>query len=259
MAIFEQYINEIATVIGEESIIIEPGGCNSQKVRILFDAAKPKAYVPIDISSQYLANSANLLAEDYPGLTQHVIFADYMKLLPTMLPFLNSDSKRIIFFPGSSISNYEPEQMQQFFKYWAELLGHSNYGFLVGVDLKKPKDILDAAYNDKTNFTADFNLNILNVMNQLIRSNFDQTQFAHCAFYNENKGRIEMHLKSLVQQSVQIGEQVFTFKPDDMIHTENSYKYSVEEFQKIAEKAGLTSQRVWLDNEQLFSLHYLTV
>ena len=167
-------------------------------------------------------------------------------------------TRKIAFFPGSSIGNFEKSQAKMFLENMANMLGH-NGGLLIGVDLKKDSSTLHAAYNDADGATAEFNLNLLTRINRELGANFNTDDFSHHAFYNEQKGRVEMHLVCNRSQSVSIDSEYFHFDEGDTIHTENSYKYHIDEFQKLASEAGFKARRVWTDEENLFSLHYFEV
>jgi len=163
-----------------------------------------------------------------------------------------------VFFPGSSIGNFDPEFAADFLTRIKDILG-SDGGLLIGVDLKKEAKILNAAYNDRQGLTAAFNLNLLTRMNRELGADFDLGAFDHVAFYNEKLGRIEMHLCSKKEQGVQVGECVLEFSEGETIHTENSYKYTAAEFEKLAGGAGLTLEKLWTDDNDWFGLFYFTV
>ena len=262
--ILKKYNAEIAQLIGKDCLLVEPGSGSSQKVRILLDELKPQTYLPMDISRDYLATVAQDLADEYTWLDVHAACIDYTA--PIDLSFAENNSaksmrheiRKVVFFPGSSIGNFEKTQAINFLSNIAKMLG-VNGGLLIGVDLKKDPSTLHAAYNDSNGTTAEFNLNLLTRINRELGANFKLDDFSHHAFYNENKGRIEMHLVSNRPQSVLIDSEHFHFKKGETIHTENSYKYHIEEFQHLASKAGFIAQRVWTDADNLFSLHYLEV
>lgn len=259
---------EIAELIGTDCLLVEPGSGSSQKVRILLDKLKPQTYLPMDISRDYLAMVAQELADEFTWLDVHAACVDYTA--PIDLSFVennsghsadttvNSKIRKIAFFPGSSIGNFEKTQARKFLCNMAKMLGH-NGGLLIGVDLKKDPSTLHAAYNDTDGATAEFNLNLLTRINRELGANFNIDDFSHHAFYNEQKGRIEMHLVSNRPQSVLIDSEYFHFDKGETIHTENSYKYHIDEFQELASKAGFKARRVWTDEKNLFSLHYFEV
>ena len=255
-ALLKQYAGEIATVAASDCHLIEPGSGSCGKVRHLLDALQPAAYVPVDISCEFLEKSAAGIADDYPWLDVHAVCTDITD--EVSLPFIPEQADAVMFYPGSSIGNFDPEDARAFLACLAGITGAGG-GLLIGVDLKKDADILDAAYNDANGVTAAFNLNLLRRINRELAADFDIGAFAHHAFYNNARGRVEMHLISECRQTVSIGGQSFEFNAGDSIHTENSYKYTIDEFQALARQAGFTPCRVWSDNNDLFSLHYLQV
>jgi dimethylhistidine N-methyltransferase len=245
---------EMVQYMGEGGVLVEFGSGSSLKIRLLLDALRPAAYLPIDISREHLFNSARHLAHDYPMVAVHAICADYTR--PLVLPRDFAEEAKAGFFPGSSIGNFEPPEALQFLKQIATLLGRGN-GLLIGVDLKKDAALLNAAYNDSRGITAAFNLNLLQRINRELEGNFDLSGFEHRAFYNAIEGRVEMHLVSQKRQIVTVSNQPFEFQAGETLHTENSYKYSIEEFQQLARAAGFQPQRVWTGKPALFSVHYL--
>ena len=251
--ILQQNAEEIADLIGEECLLLEPGSGSSQKVRLLLDALRPSAYVPMDISKAHLINAANTLSKDFPWLDIHATCIDFTA--PLELEHCPATAHRVAFFPGSSIGNFEPHAAVQFLHNLAEIVGHGG-GLLIGVDVKKDERILNAAYNDKQGVTAAFNLNLLERINRELSADFVPEQFSHYAKYNDVEGRIEMHLKSNCIQTIRIDDEQFRFSPGEGIHTENSYKYSIDEFSLLAEKAGFSNRQVWTDDDDLFSVHY---
>lgn len=256
LLILKSKANEIADCIGPECLLVEPGSGSSYKVRALLDALKPQAYIPMDISKTHLIQAASKISNDYPWLEVHASCIDFTaKLhLPDELPEVN---KKVAFFPGSSVGNFEPEDAVDFLSDVAEMVGPEG-GLLIGVDLKKNHSILNAAYNDASHITADFNLNLLNRMNAELDVGFDVDKFDHHAFFNDSLGRIEMHLVSSAEQQVMLDTTPIGFAMGETIHTESSYKYTVEEFQALAGRAGFKSDRVWTDVDDLFSVHYFT-
>lgn len=256
IGLLKQYGAEIAACMGEGSVLVEFGSGSSLKIRLLLDALRPAAYLPIDISREHLFNSARQLAEEYPGVAVHAICADYSR--PLALPEGFAGKPKTGFFPGSSIGNFEPEEARQFLERIATLLGAGS-GLLIGVDLKKDAALLSAAYNDSQGITAAFNLNLLQRINRELDGNFDPAGFEHRAFYNAAEGRVEMHLVSRQKQAVTVSNQVFEFQVGETLHTENSYKYSIEEFHRLASSAGFQAKQVWTDGQGLFSVHYLAL
>jgi dimethylhistidine N-methyltransferase len=256
-SILQEHTEEIVSMIDESDVLVEFGSGSSKKIRILLDRVERlAAYMPIDISREFLKESAEELAGDYPDINVIAVCADYTK--PFQLPEVKTAGKRIIFFPGSTIGNFEPVFIKEFLQKVADMLRPQD-GMIIGVDLKKDESVLNAAYNDAHGVTAAFNLNILKRINEELDANFDMTKFEHIAFYNEEYGRVEMHLKSLCAQAVAIEGETIHFKENETIHTENSYKFTVSEFQKIASENGVIPTKVWLDPKNYFSVHYFTV
>ena len=255
LKLLKQHMPEIAELMGNNSILMELGSGSSIKIRLLLEALQPDIYVPMDISREHLIVSSQKLASDYPWLEIHAAYVDYSQswTIPDFGP-----GRYNAFFPGSSIGNFEPDAALKLLKQISELVGKKG-GLLIGVDVKKDTTKLEQAYNDANGVTAEFNLNILQHINHHLDADFDLDKFAHKAFYNEEFGRIEMHLKCLVDHQVHIGDDSYDFKAGETIHTENSYKYSVDQLQALAAKAGFSPVKVWLDSDGLFSIHYFTV
>ncbi len=255
-AIFIDRIDEIAGRIGPRALLIEFGSGNSQKTRILLDHLPDlAAYVAIDISQEKLAQSAAIIAAAYPGLNVLSLWADYTRDLE--LPAIGG-TRKAAFFPGSSIGNFHPREAEAFLKRVARLVGAGG-GLLIGVDLKKDARTLNLAYNDPKGVTAAFNLNMLAHINREFGAGFRLDRFRHQATYNEEQGRIEMYLVSLEGQTVTFGETEITFRRDERVLTEVSYKYTVEEFERLAVGGGFHVRDVWTDGDQLFSVQYLEV
>jgi dimethylhistidine N-methyltransferase len=252
MGLLQNHAQEIAKLIGPDATLIEFGAGSSRKVGLLLDALKrPRAYEPVDISGDYLHDVARRLRETRPGLTVHPIVADFMK--PFALP--NNDGRRIGFFSGSTIGNFDRADALTFLRRAARML--KGGGLLIGVDLVKDPARLHAAYNDNAGITEAFNKNILVRANRELDTDFDLDAFAHYAFYNPAMRRVEMHLVSLQAQWVSLcGRRIF-FAEGETIHTENSYKYTVDGFVALAEEAGFVSRKVWCDTDRLFSIHWL--
>jgi L-histidine Nalpha-methyltransferase len=244
---------EIAATLGQGKVLIEPGAGNCSKVRLLLSALAPACYVPVDISRDYLFSAARALQEEFPTTQVFPIVDDMQAELS--LPAELRQLPRTVFYPGSTIGNYEPAAALQFLQHVREMIG-SRGGLLIGVDLQKSHELLHRAYNDTQGVTALFNLNILNHVNQLIGSDFDVSGFEHVAFYNPDAARIEMYLESGAAQTVRAGKEEFHFEPGERILTEYSYKYSLKGFAELAASAGLASERNWVDADELFSLQY---
>ncbi len=258
LAIMRRDAAEMGSLIGPRAAVIEYGSGSSLKTPILLDALDdPVAYVPIDISRGHLEASAARLAERYREIEVLPLHADYTG--PIELPASRRRARRrVVYFPGSTIGNFAPAEAIAFLHRIAAVCG-ADGGALIGVDLKKDKDVLERAYDDREGVTAAFNLNLLRRFNRELGADFDLDGFRHLAFYDEDLGRIEMHLVSRRRQTVQIGGERITFEAGERIHTENSYKYSREDFRRLAAAGGLEVERVWTDDDRLFSVQYLTV
>lgn len=259
IALLEQINTDLARHIGPNAHLIEYGCGSVKKVRPLLDALiDPAAYVAVDISREHLLAAAQTLAADYPDLDVHAVCADFTKPFRVRAPDGNPDARRVGFFPGSTLGNFLPADALRFLQNSVELLG-SGGAMVIGIDLKKDIDVLDAAYNDSQGVTAAFNLNLLHRINEELGADFDVGKFRHLAHYNAEAGRVEMHLYSTADQSVRVDGETFRFSAGESIHTENSHKYSVEEFRALAEKAGFVAAKVWIDDAALFSIHLLTI
>jgi dimethylhistidine N-methyltransferase len=210
--------------------------------------------MPVDISEDALRGAVRRLARAFPWLRVAAVAADFSH--PLNIPALRGHERRTVYFPGSTIGNLTPEEAHAFLKMTRGQVGPRG-AMIVGVDLKKDANFLHAAYNDSRGVTAAFNLNLLARINRELGGDFDLRRFAHYAFYNPFAGRIEMHLVSLREQAVNIGNHRFFFRRGESIHTENSYKYSIDEFQGLAAKAGFRPVKVWTDPRGLFSVHGL--
>ena len=256
VGIIRDNIDDIVDTLGKDCLLIEPGSGDSYKVRLLLDALRPIAYLPIDISRRYLQDEAQRLAEEFTWLNVHAVCADFTGKL--QLPYHVDSTNKVAFFPGSTIGNFLPDQAVGVLEEIRLMVGDGG-GLLIGVDLQKDSETLNAAYNDRDGFTEQFNKNLLLRINRELGADFDLEQFRHHAFFNEEKHRIEMRLVSLQDQQVTIGNRVFQFKKDQSILTEYSHKYTVEHFQKLAEKAGFCLVKTWRDEHRLFSVHYLSV
>ena len=255
IAILEEYSGAIARHIGAHCRLVELGSGSSRKVRILLHALEaPAAYVPVDISREHLCEASARLAADFPDLPVVAVCADYTRAF-RLPPLPGPAGKRVGFFPGSTIGNFEPEAVVRFLAHCAELLGPEGE-MLIGADLKKDREILEAAYNDRAGMNAAFNLNLLVRINRELGGDIDIGRFEHVAFYNERKGRMELYLKSLANQSATIAGRRFDFAEGELIHTENSYKYAADEFRDLALRAGFAPVHTWTDRNQLFSVHY---
>ncbi len=251
-SIMNNNIEEISRLIGKNCILIEPGSGSGQKIKILLDnLIFPSAYVPIDISESYVKDSANKLSKNYPDLKILPIIADYTGEFK--LPGFNFEHENlVVYYPGSTIGNFSPEKAKEFLKKIAHMCGKDSY-LLLGIDLKKDKEVLEKAYNDGSGITRKFNINILENLNNLIESNFELDQWAHKAFFNEDKSRIEMHLVSKEKQNVNINGYTVSFNKGETIHTENSHKYSIDKFCELISD-DYRMNKVWTDKENKFAV-----
>lgn len=255
LSILEENKFEITNMIGEGATLIEFGSGSSTKVKILLDNLDSLThYIPIDISNEMLLKSAEYLNSEYKDLSILPICADFVK--PINIP--DYGGKKVIFYPGSTIGNFEPNKAKEILKNARDMLTTGD-GLLIGVDLKKDRVTLEKAYNDSRGVTEQFNFNMLKRMNNELQANFILESFTHLAFYNEELGRIEMHLKSLKNQTVTIDGTEIYFSEGETIHTENSYKYGIKQFQTLAQECGFKSEKVWTDSNEWFSVHYLQV
>ncbi|MFN7086233.1 MAG: L-histidine N(alpha)-methyltransferase [Burkholderiales bacterium] len=258
VAMMQAHAREMARLLGPECLLIEYGSGTSRKTHVLIEELDPVVYVPIDIAGAQLRAAAARLAAVFPRLKIVAVCGDYSKTLELPVPDGVRARRRVIYFPGSTIGNFTVAEAGEFLRSARLLVGAAG-AMLVGVDLKKDPALLHAAYNDAHGVTAEFNLNLLARINRELGADFDLSAFRHCAFYNAAAGRIEMHLTSLRAQRVTVGGRGFDFRPGETIHTENSYKYSVEEFQRLARTAGFEPAACWTDSRQWFAIHCLTV
>lgn len=255
-AILRAHSADIAFALGDDVLLIELGSGSSQKVRWLLGDLRPAAYMPVDISREHLEVAARSLARDYPWLPIHAACIDYSHgmTIPAPVPH----ARKAAFFPGSTIGNFTPDEAEKFLAKLARVLGPGGK-LLIGVDLVKDPALLHAAYNDARGITAAFNLNLLVRLNREHGADFDLAAFEHHAFYHAELSRIEMHLRSMRDQWVNLAGHRFHFKAGETLHTENSYKYTIEGFQALARRAGFASERVFLDPARLFSVHLFGV
>jgi len=253
LAITRARLAAITRFAGAGCELIEYGSGGSRKTRLLIGALRPAAYVPVEISQTALAGAARRLAREFDWLHIFAVAGDFTQ--PLRLPVYRArpGRRRLVYFPGSTIGNFTPEDAQAFLRMTRAQVGRTG-AMLVGVDLKKDPNVLHAAYNDARGVTAAFNLNLLARANRELGADFDRRRFRHYAFYNPARGRIEMHLVSLARQTVSVGAHRFSLEPGETIHTENSYKYAAEEFAALAAEAGFRAERVWTDRRGWFAV-----
>ncbi len=256
LALMAEHAPAMAAQLPSGCMLIEFGSGASRKTETLLRTLRPDAYMPVDIAIEVLRDSTARLAGQFPQLPIIAVCADYMQ--PLQVPAQLPGKRRVIYFPGSTIGNLTPEEALEFLRRGGKLAGAGG-AMLIGVDLKKDPQVLHAAYNDAQGVTAEFNLNLLRRINRELAADFDLDYFHHIAFYNAVASRIEMHLESVRAQAVTVSGRTFAFAAGERIHTENSYKYSVAEFQRLAQDAGFRPQQVWVDPEQRFAVHLLTL
>ena len=255
LQILRERAREIAHFFPAPSALVEFGSGSSKKMRILLAAAPTiAAYVPVDISSEMLVQEVQELRRHHPRLAVLPVEADFTK--PFTLPAAAAGMAHTGFFPGSTIGNFEPQEAGAFLRHAGRMLGR-HAALVIGVDLVKDTGILHAAYNDEAGLTAKFNLNLLARINHELDGDFDLERFDHRAFYNSERHRIEMHLVSKTRQHVRVAGRAFEFAAGESIHTENSYKYSLDHFTTLARGAGWTPVAVWTDAGKNFSVHAL--
>ena len=254
--ILNQNAEDIASQIGDNTALIEYGSGALEKIKILLNFLKePVGLIPVDISEDQLFASAKNLENLYPDLEILPVAADFTKPIP--IPgFSQPPKKYVAFFPGSTIGNFEPDLAIQFLEGVTKTIGLDGL-LLIGFDLKKDIETLLAAYDDQRGITSSFNKNLLSRINDELGGNFNLDTFEHVARYNENKGRIEMHLKSTTEQTVLINKELFEFLEGETIHTENCYKFTKESFTAMSSKAGLYPVKTWTDDQNLFAVMLL--
>lgn len=255
--IMQSHAAEIATVLGSRVLLVEPGSGTSAKTRLLLDKLHwPCAYVPVDISREHLIKAADQLNRHYPDLEVLPVCADFSQAFALPAPH-HPAARTLIYFPGSTIGNFEPDATVALLKQLLRLAGCKG-ALLIGVDLNKDRTLLEAAYNDVAGVTAAFNLNLLARLNRELGSDFDVSRFRHRAVFNPAEGRIEMHLDSLENQTVNIAGETVQFGAGESIITEYSYKHTLPGFAALAAQAGWKVQKVWTDERRWFSVQYLT-
>jgi dimethylhistidine N-methyltransferase len=244
----------ISAILPKGAALVEFGAGATTKVRLLLEQCALGAYVPVDISGDFLKAQADALRRDFPALAIYPVTADFTA--PFALPDAIARMPKVGFFPGSTLGNFEPHEACSFLRSARDILGQDAL-MLIGVDLEKDERVLYEAYNDKAGVTACFNLNVLHRINRELGGNFDISAFTHRAIYNRDRHRIEMHLISRKAQTVRLLGQNFSFRAGETIHTENSYKYSLERFAALARGSGWTPRESWTDGAGMFSVHAL--
>ncbi|WP_200960217.1 L-histidine N(alpha)-methyltransferase [Pelomonas sp. Root1217] len=255
LSLLQTHAHDMAAQMGGQVQLVEYGAGALRKVRLLLDAMPRDSvqFVPVDISGPHLLAACDGLAGDYPGLAIQPLVADFTR--QHTLPPCPAGSRRVGFFPGSSIGNFTPSEADAFLRLAAaELTGG---GLLIGIDLVKDHGTLHAAYNDAAGVTAAFNMNLLHRARQELGAEFPPDGFEHLAFYNPAYRRIEMHLRATRPLELQLGGEVYSFHEGETLHTENSHKYTVEGFQALATRAGFKPGKVWTDENAWFAVLWL--
>ena len=244
----------ISAIVPNGAALVEFGAGATTKVRLLLSECALSAYVPVDISGDFLNGQADALRRDFPGLDVYPVTADFTASFA--LPEVIAKMPKVGFFPGSTLGNFEPHEASAFLRSARGILGQDAQ-MVIGVDLEKDERVLYDAYNDTAGVTARFNLNVLVRINRELGGNFDLSAFNHRAIYNRERHRIEMHLISRKAQSVRVLGRNFSFRAGESIHTESSYKYSLERFAALARGSGWTPRESWTDAASMFSVHAL--
>jgi dimethylhistidine N-methyltransferase len=258
MSIMRTYADAMADAIGAEARLVEYGSGSSRKIRLLLDPLDDLvAYVPVDISRDHLLEAARALADDYPDLPIQPLCADYTTAFDLPAP-PRPPARTVGYYPGSTIGNFQPADAQAFLARVADVVGPEG-GLLIGADLKKDVAVLEAAYNDAAGVTAAFNKNLLRRMNRELDAQFDLDQFEHRSVWNEDEGCIDSFLRSRADQTVMVAGEPVVFEAGETIHTEYSYKYTLDEFATLVGEAGFSVQDVWTDDNSYFSVQYCTV
>jgi dimethylhistidine N-methyltransferase len=254
LAILRDRAGETSAIIPDGAALVEFGAGATTKVRLLLNQCKFSAYVPVDISGDFLKAQADVLRRDFPTLDVYPVAADFTA--PFALPDPVKAMPKVGFFPGSTLGNFEPHEACAFMRSAREILGEGAQ-MVIGVDLEKDERVLYHAYNDSAGVTARFNLNVLVRINRELGGNFDLSAFMHRAIYNRERHRIEMHLISKKAQTVRVLGRSFSFRAGESIHTESSYKYSLDRFTALARGSGWSPRESWTDKDSMFSVHAL--
>ena len=256
IALMDEHAGSIADTLGSDVRLVEYGSGNARKTRMLLQHLhEPVAYVPVEISAEPLRESLDRLAAEFPGLPVQPLGADFTKPLRLPIP-PRAPRRTVLYFPGSTIGNFDNRAAAVLLRKMRNEMGDAG-GILIGVDLKKDPDVIEAAYNDRAGVTAAFTLNMLTRLNRDVGSDFDLSAFRHRAHYNPMAGRIETHIVSTKSQHVKLGRTSVAFREDEAIQVEYSCKYSLADFDALAAKAGLAVLRVWTDAQKMFSVQYL--
>lgn len=258
-AIFAQNLADMARHIGPGALIVEPGAGNCEKVEpLLAQLDRPAGYFPIDISPEILLAAKARIGARLPGLAVQAVVGDFTRREAWRSLGGQGSGRRVLFFPGSTIGNFDPQQAQALLQLFADQLC-SGDGLLIGTDLVKDSVVLERAYCDSEHVTAEFNKNLLVRINSELGGDFDLSLFAHRAFYHPLRQRVEMHLVSLRSQRVRVASEEIPFAEGETIHTENSHKYSLDGFATLLDRTGFQPVKHWTDARQLYAVHYAKV
>lgn len=258
--ILEHYADQIVSSVAGETTLIEMGSGSASKTRLIIEALLRKQpellFIPVDISASALDSSSRILLQSYPQIKIEAYAADYFAGLAELEK--TERPRTLALFLGSNVSNFDPDEALKFLRALRQMLREGD-ALLLGADLKKDKEILEAAYNDALGVTAAFNLNVLARINRELGGNFDLRAFQHRAFYNETAGRVEIYIESTREQTVAISQLDLEvqFGEGEQIHTENSYKYDLNDIARLASETGFVHGRTWLDSQERFSSNLL--
>jgi dimethylhistidine N-methyltransferase len=252
-AILNEHRDEIARAAGTNRQFVDLGAGDCAKASLLLPALQPMRYVAVDIAAPAIVPALSRLALAFPRVELVGVVTDFSAELD--LADAIDDGPTTFFYPGSSIGNFDPVDALALLLRVRKLCGDGS-GLLIGVDTKKDRARLEAAYNDALGVTAAFNRNVLNHVNSLVDADFDPSAFTHVAFYDESQGRIEMHLEATSEQNVQVAGHERVFAAGERIHTENSYKYAPEEFADVLRRAGFAEIRLWQDAARDFAVYH---
>ncbi len=254
LSLLPKVAKDLAGILSEQYALIEFGAGSLLKVKpVLEEVDGIQQFIPIDISGDHLRHSCRQLEKEFSALDVRPIEGDFTQPIEINSP---GPLKKIGFFPGSTIGNFTPDEASSFLRNARESLGSNSY-LLIGVDTKKSPNKLHHAYNDKRGVTAKFNLNILDRINRHFDGPLDKSKFEHYAFYNTRQGCVEMHLVCLEAHTVYLDDVKVNFEKGESIHTESSYKYSPKDFQQMAKRSGWRTEKLWLANEEMFSVFLL--
>ena len=250
--IMQQNREAIASAIGACDVLLELGAGNCEKGSALFSTLHPKVYRALDISKDFLERAVCRLQKDFPAICMQAQSCDLHQEL--VFPDLSAH-KKVFFYPGSSIGNFDPDEAIKLFQNIVNACS-GNGGLLIGVDLLKDREVLYRAYNDSLGVTAAFNKNVLLHLNRLVGTDFDPAYWSHHAIFNESLHRIEMYLRPTRSQRVRWSGGERAFAAEEVIHTENSYKYNSQEFESMLLRAGFSHVRSWTDPKHYFLVTY---